>query len=323
MRTPSKWILLVVVLIALASPVAWRALFPPPSRSLEGVRLVDVEHRVVHFRNTVQDIPLAGMLLLPQGQGPFPAVVVIQGSGTSVRDNAWYLTLASHLRARGIAVLVPDKRGSVESGGDWRSASMQDLATDTQAALDWLRRNSGVPLSRVGVAGMSQGGWVAPIIASRPGNVDFVVSLVASTVPAVDALVYEENHNLRQMGFLPGFSNLVAAISTRVVRHGSQKPFWSANGDFDPLPYWRRVEVPALLLYGAADTNTPTAASVARLRTLGLSNLRTGIYSGSAHALEDPPGRGNHILRREALEEITDFVRGAERRQETEKSETE
>ena len=71
------------------------------------------------------------MLFLPEGNGPFPAAVIIHGSGTSDRDNLWPLTLTQYLRESGIAVLLPDKRGSEKSEGDWRTSSFQDLAGDT------------------------------------------------------------------------------------------------------------------------------------------------------------------------------------------------
>jgi hypothetical protein len=95
-----------------ALPVALRRWRPAPARALEGVKLADSEYREVRFRNAIGGVDLAGMLFVPQGEGPFPSAVIIHGSGTSRRDNAWYLTLCTHLQRNGIAVLLPDKRGS-------------------------------------------------------------------------------------------------------------------------------------------------------------------------------------------------------------------
>lgn len=90
-----------------------------------------LSYEEVRFENPAAGIDLAGMLFVPEGEPPFPAVVIIHGAGASRRANPWYLTYAGHLQGKGIAVLLPDKRGCESSGGDWRSSSLQDLATDT------------------------------------------------------------------------------------------------------------------------------------------------------------------------------------------------
>ena len=87
-----------------------------------------------------------------------------------------------------------------------------------------------------------------------------------------------------------------------------QKTFWSAIGNFDPIPYWQRTSVPSLVLYGEQDTNVPSAESAARLRALQNPEIEVKIYEGSGHALEDPIGRGNTIIRKETLDDIRDFI---------------
>src|SRR5262245_12024378 len=73
------------------------------------------------------EVALAATLHLPAGEGPFPAVVIAHGSGSSDRSNAWTAAYARDLAARGVAVLHPDKRGSGKSGGDWRDATIETL----------------------------------------------------------------------------------------------------------------------------------------------------------------------------------------------------
>lgn len=136
-------------------------------RRLQGVELDDTDYREVSFENAEQGLRLAGMLFVPEGDGPFPAIVMIQGSGTSVRNNRWYLTLIQYLQENGIVVLQPDKRGSVQSEGDWRTASFDDLATDTLAAVFFLKDQEQVAISEIGVIGMSQGGHISPRIDHR------------------------------------------------------------------------------------------------------------------------------------------------------------
>lgn len=308
-----KWwkmcaMLAVVIVGSVSLPVAVRQLRPVTRRPLEGVKLADTSYREVRFRNADQGIELAGMLLVPEGDGPFPAAVIIHGSGTSQRDNTWYLTLSAYLQQNGIAVLLPDKRGSERSQGDWRTASFENLAGDTVAAIECLKQDAEVAVTKIGIIGMSQGGHIAPLVADRSSDVAFVVNVVGGAVPMREALLYEENHNLRQLGLLPGVSNVVAYLSTWHLVHVKQKEFWDAISGYDPLPYWRKIEVPALALYGQDDTNVDAAVNADRLRSLHKPNIEVEVYSGSGHALEDPEGKGDRIFRADALQRIRDFI---------------
>lgn len=248
-------------------------------------------------------------MFMPEGDGPFPVAVVIHGSGTSHRDNGWYLTLTKHLQNKGVAVLLPDKRGSERSEGNWRTSSFEDLATDTHAAIEYLREQKSLPISAIGVIGMSQGGWIAPIIASQDDDLAFVVSVVGAVVTPREQLLYEENHNLRQVGFLPGVSNALAYLGSANVRYLAQPELYDLIVDFDPRPYWRDTSIDALALFGAEDTNVPSAESAKRLMSLHNPRIQVKVYEGSGHALESPVGHGDSIIRNEALEEISRFVR--------------
>jgi dienelactone hydrolase len=205
-------------------------------------------------------------------------------------------------------VLLPDKRGSEKSEGDWRTAGFDDLATDTHAAIEYLREQRSVPLSGIGVIGMSQGGWIAPLVASQQDDLAFLVSIVGSVVTPREQLLYEENHNLRQMGFLPGISNLLAYVGSANVRYIAQPQLYKLIVDYDPLPYWESVSVDSLALFGADDTNVPSAESARRLKSLSNPHIHVKVYDGSGHALESPPGDGNSIIRDDALEDISVFV---------------
>jgi len=309
MKIVRKWHVALFVLLIIVGPVILRQLMPQDSRHYEGTTLDETEYTDIAFRNTDQELNLGGMLFTPDGDGPFPAVVIIHGSGTSHRASRWYLTLTKYLQGNGVVVLLPDKRGSEKSDGDWRTSSFDDLATDTLAAIDYLKTQDNVPLARIGIVGMSQGGWIAPIVANESNDVEFVVSMVGSAVKPTEQLVYEENLNLRQMGFLPGISNVIAMMSTTYIRHVAQADFWDRVDNFDPIPFWEQVDVPVLVLHGADDTNVPSKESARRLNALGKSNLRVEIYEGSGHALQDPVGRGNSIIRAEALDAIRSTVK--------------
>ena len=306
-RRCGRWALLLVVVV-LFVPVVIRQLFPPERRQFEWAVLDHSRYSEITFHNEAQGLDFGGMLFRPAGDGPFPAVVIIHGSGTSHRANGWYLTLTHHLQNNGIAVLLPDKRGSEKSEGDWRSAGFQDLATDTLAALALLQERPDIDAARVGVVGMSQGGWIAPIVADRNRELAFIVSIVGSSVTPREQLLYEENYNIRQLGFLPGISNLLAYAGSANVRYLAQPYLYNLIADYDPLPYWRNVTIESLVLLGADDTNVPSAESARRLRNLDNPNIRVIVYRGSGHALESPLGQGNAIIRQDALETVSDFI---------------
>jgi dienelactone hydrolase len=306
LRSFQVFLLLLVVLIG---PVLFKQIWPVERRQYDWVSLDETQYTEVTFRNTEQQLDLGGMLFVPAGDGPFPAAVIIHGSGTSRRDSGWYLTLTQHLQQNGVVVLLPDKRGSEKSEGNWRTSSFEDLSTDTLAAIEFLKIQQVIPLTDVGIIGMSQGGWIVPIVASESSDVDFVVSMVGSAVTPAEQLIYEENHNLRQMGFLPGISNVIALASTAYIRNVAQAEFWDQVANYDPIPFWQEVNVPALALYGADDTNVPSEESAKRLNTLGKPNLRIKTYEGSGHALQDPVGRGNNIIRAEALDAIRSTIK--------------
>lgn len=304
-----RWITVALALAALFVPVLVAQLLPAESRQLERIALSETRHLEISFENRTQNLGLGGLLFVPEGDGPFPAAVVIHGSGTSRRDNGWYLTLTKHLQDNGTVVLLPDKRGSEKSKGNWRTSSFEDLATDAHAAIEYLRTQELVSLSGIGLIGMSQGGWIAPLVASQEDDLAFLVSMVGSVVTPREQLLYEENHNLRQLGFLPGISNVLAHIGSANVRYLAQPELYKLIVDYDPLPYWSSISIDSLILFGADDTNVPSAESAHRLMSLSNPHIRVKVFEGSGHALESPLGQGNSIIRKDALQVISAFIR--------------
>ena len=124
----------------------------------------------VRFHNSAANISLAGTLTLPQGAGPFPAAILISGSGPQDRDESLFghkpfAVLADHLSRNGIAVLRFDDRGVGESGGDFTHATNLDFASDVRAAVDFLAARREINTRAIGLIGHSQGGVVGPIAA--------------------------------------------------------------------------------------------------------------------------------------------------------------
>jgi hypothetical protein len=128
------------------------------------------------------DVTLAGTLTLPAGDGPFPAAILITGSGPQDRDETLlghkpFAVLADHLTRRGVAVLRYDDRGVARSTGDFASATSADFAADAAAAVQYLRTRSEIDRQAIGLIGHSEGGLVAPIAAADNEHVRFVVLL--------------------------------------------------------------------------------------------------------------------------------------------------
>lgn len=138
-------------------------------------------------------VTLAGTLTLPAGEGPFPAALLLSGSGAQDRDETIFghrpfLVLADHLTRAGIAVLRLDDRGVGGSGGALASCTLETLAQDALAAVRFLGQRPEIDAKRVGLIGHSEGGVVAPLAASRSTSVAFVVMLAGSGVPGHEIL---------------------------------------------------------------------------------------------------------------------------------------
>ena len=127
-------------------------------------------------------VNLAGRLVLPEGAGPAPIVVLVHGSETDSARETY--SLQRMLPAEGVGVFVYDKRGTGASSGRY-TQDFDVLADDAVAAMREARRLAGRRAGRIGYQGSSQGGWVAPIAASR-APVDFVIVAYGLAVTVID-----------------------------------------------------------------------------------------------------------------------------------------
>jgi len=140
-------------------------------------------------------VNLAGTLVLPGGPGRHPAVVLFHGSGPQERD----LATARWFASQGVAALAYDKRGVGESTGDFRAIPFMELCDDGLAAIGYLKSRKEVDAKHIGVWGLSQGGWLGPLAASRSADVAFVIAVSGPGVsPGEQMIVYYANELRRQ-----------------------------------------------------------------------------------------------------------------------------
>lgn len=166
----------------------------------------------VTYANPTGNDTLAATLTIPPGSGPFPAVLLIPGSGPHDRDETIFdhkpfLVLADYLTRHGIIVLRADDRGVGHSTGSLASATTADLATDAEAGLAFLRSRPEVDPHRIGLIGHSEGGIIAPMIAARNKTVAFIVLLAAPGVSG-SQLIPEQ---VRLLALASGLSPTVAS----------------------------------------------------------------------------------------------------------------
>ena len=305
---------------ALATAVAFGAAAPAAAQPDSSWQVEEVVFEAA------DGVPLAGLVYVPAGDGPFPGAVLIQGSGSSDRTNLWARTFAETLAHAGVATLLPDKRGSGASGGDWMDASFEVLARDALAGVERLRQHAAVENDRVGLVGLSQGGLVAPLAATL-GEVAWVVDVSGAAVTLAEQIRHEMANTARNAGLSPTGIAAVLEIQRRAERYvetGDWGPYAAArqaaagepwaeiaagfpdtpdapiwdwirlNASYDPIPHWKAVDVPVLVVYGAEDEqdNLPVEASVQRLKQAftesGSDDHAIRVFLDSGHALWAP-----------------------------------
>ncbi len=160
----------------------------------------DYLEQQVSFRNPKGNASLAGTLTYPKGGGPFPAVVLVNGSGQQNRDSEVFghrpfKILADHLSKNGFAVLRYDDRGIGGSKGEVNLATTIDFASDADAAVDFLSKQNTVKLGKIGIVGHSEGALIAEIVAAENDKVDYV-ALLSGPVIKGDSLLILQSYAL-------------------------------------------------------------------------------------------------------------------------------
>lgn len=272
-------------------------------------------------RFTSAGVELSGTLYLPREGDALGAVVVTHAASLPLRDQPLYRHLKEMLPPLGIAVLVYDRRGSGRSGGDLKASDYTLLADDAIAAVRAVRRHPRIDRERVGIWGLSQGGWLALLAASRSPEVAFAISIAAPMVTPDIQMIFLSENILRVNGYpQEDIDQAVAtrkavddymrgdverATAQRMIDAAKTKPWfkliymgetfqdravsrWRKEIGHDPVRTLEKVSVPVLMLYGAADPVVPVAISIQHLRAVAGTHpeLELVVVAGADHHME-------------------------------------
>jgi pimeloyl-ACP methyl ester carboxylesterase len=290
----------------------------------KGTPLAGVEEEDVRFTNG--PATLVGTYVRPKGAGPFPAVVLVHGSGSQGRQSWGYRSAADWFVRRGFAVLYYDKRGVGASTGAWMTTSfadITDLADDLNAAVRWCQRRPEVIAGKVGVFGGSQALWVSALAHDRSAAVGFMILRGAPAVTPAEQELQRVIWTMRKGGFDAaaveaarthtalyfsvvktgkGFDQLLESSKRAkqatwgedllLAEREDDLYWWKRNHDFDPAPLLKKITIPVLLLYGEADTVVPPEENVPRMKKLlTKADLSVRVFPRANHTLETPMGQ--------------------------------
>ena len=264
--------------------------------------------RIVHSVQPVRfqngNVELAGTLLLPESKrAKHAGVVFTHGGGAARREFVWGMGYL--LAARGIAVLIYDKRGVGESKGNWGEASFEDLADDAVAGAKFLQSRAEIDPKRIGFWGLSQGGWIAPLAASRFPEAAFAVAISGGGLTPADQELFDTEHELSKAGFsaedvlmalafqrlknenIRSFEKWDQYLSMRntvkdapwyrvqgIDIRGPDKqdhPAWAhlrRSYFYDPAPALKSLRCPLLVIQGELDTPKGVMANVEAIRSI-------------------------------------------------------
>jgi len=268
----------------------------------------------VAYQNKGANITLAATLTRPQGPGPFPAVVLITGSGPQDRDETLmghrpFLVLADYLTRRGIAVLRADDRGVGKSRGTFATATTVDFATDVEAGVAYLRSRRDIDAKKIGLIGHSEGGVIAPMVAARDRGIAFIVMMAGPGVPGNDVLVEQNVLITQAMGasreqadargaLIRALTDIVTQETDDAARNRRMRellagkapaaqidaqvgslntPWFRYFLTYDPASALRRVTCPVLAINGQLDLQVPPKQNLPAIRSALESSGNTRI----------------------------------------------
>jgi pimeloyl-ACP methyl ester carboxylesterase len=291
---------------------------PENAPAMVGTRIKALPEDEVSFTNG--NVTLSGTLLLPPTKGPHPAVVIMNGSSPWVRSAARFI--GDFFALNGVVALIYDKRGCGRSTGDLSTSGYDDLAGDALAGLELLKNRPDINPHQIGLWGISQGGYIVPLAASRCADVAFIISVSGPGITPEAQMAYCVEHWMKAAGYSKADVNEAGSLyllNCRYQRTGSDwnkveaarkaaqnKPWYNAcpmldasavdklsllTWTYDPVPTLHKVHCPVLSVYGELDPLVPAKESAdiweTALREAGNHDVVIKIFPIAVHAMQD------------------------------------
>jgi len=185
------------------------------------------KEKEVFFENKTDNVTLAGTLTMPESSGPYPAVLLLSGSGPNDRDQLiWghriFLVLADYLTRQGIAVLRYDDRGVGRSTGDYDKGTFDDFKRDALAGIGYLKTRQEIDNKKIGLIGHSEGAAISPLVASESTDVTFMVLMAAPGLSDFDGLLKQFTDGYRANGASEKAISVKSSILRKIfytIRH--------------------------------------------------------------------------------------------------------
>ena len=201
----------------------------PPKRPQTPKAPFPYESKNVTIKNNEADLTLAATLTIPKNvKGKLPCAILISGSGAQDRDESLmdhkpFWIIADHLSRNGIACLRFDDRGTAKSTGDHDKATSADFATDVSAIIDFLKKQPQINSSKIGLVGHSEGGLIAPMVATKRDDVAFIVMLAGPGVNGEKILKNQLRLILKASGAADKEVEVAAFLQNKMIELGKTK----------------------------------------------------------------------------------------------------
>lgn len=300
---------------------------PSIKRPQEPQKPYPYDEEEVIYENAKGGVRLAGTLTLPRLKGPSPAVLLITGSGAQDRNESLlghkpFLVLADHLTRLGVAVLRVDDRGVGGSTGNITQATTEDFASDALAGVEYLKSRKEIDPKKIGLIGHSEGGLIAPLAASRSGDIAFIVlmagpgltgeeiiylqsALIARANGASDQLIAQSRVTQEKIFAIIKSEKDNAAAEKKILEASGATPQQQSAGSaqirtylspwfryflaYDPRPALKEVRCSVLAINGERDLQVPYKENLAAIEAA----LKEG--KNKDHTIVSLPGL-NHLF---------------------------
>jgi len=249
------------------------------SGTQQAIRL-GIKSDPVHF-TSADGTDLAGIVTLPEGPGPYPAIMMLHGSEPGKKDDFGRQQMSAFMASRGVAVLTYDKRGVGESGGEYSErASETNLmltAQDAIAGVEYLKSRADVIGDKIGLTGFSQAGWVIPLAASLSSDISYFIILSGP----VTSVGHEDLYS--------SYTDDGDSARSYSLEEARKKLAGAPHSGFDSTPVIANLDRPGLWIFGEQDKSIPVFECVDNLRAIitpGKANFSYLVLPGADHNLQ-------------------------------------